>query len=80
MQKNIHQQVKDAISVLGVTLKVSNPLRKEIFIHCTLITCIKVNYMLLYIINPPLETNASLKPRLLLVFFLQGILVLLHST
>lgn len=28
MQKNIHQQVKDAISVLGVTLKVSNSLRK----------------------------------------------------
>lgn len=33
MQKNIHQQVKDAISVLGVTLKVSNPLRIEIFIY-----------------------------------------------
>lgn len=29
MQKNIHQQVKDAISVLGVTLKVSNPIRKK---------------------------------------------------
>lgn len=28
MQKNIHQQVKEAISVLGVTLKVSNPPQK----------------------------------------------------
>lgn len=27
MQKNIHQQVTDAVNVLGVTLKVSNPLR-----------------------------------------------------
>lgn len=27
MQKNIHHQVKDAINVLGVTLKVSDPLR-----------------------------------------------------
>lgn len=26
MQKHIHHQVKDAISVLGVTLKVSDPL------------------------------------------------------
>uniref|UniRef100_A0A8C4DCX7 Ral GTPase activating protein catalytic subunit alpha 2 n=1 Tax=Dicentrarchus labrax TaxID=13489 RepID=A0A8C4DCX7_DICLA len=29
MQKNIHHQVKDAINVLGVTLKVSDPLRKK---------------------------------------------------
>lgn len=47
MQKNIHQQVKDAISVLGVTLKVSIPLRKEIFIYCPLITCIKGSFQLL---------------------------------
>lgn len=47
MQKNIHQQVKDAISVLGVTLKVSNPLRKEVFIYCSLITCLKGSNTLL---------------------------------
>lgn len=29
MQKNIHHQVKDAINVLGVTLKVSDSLRKN---------------------------------------------------
>lgn len=28
MQKNIHPQVKDAINVLGVTLKVSEPLTR----------------------------------------------------
>uniref|UniRef100_A0A674PC42 Ral GTPase activating protein catalytic subunit alpha 2 n=1 Tax=Takifugu rubripes TaxID=31033 RepID=A0A674PC42_TAKRU len=33
MQKNIHQQVTDAINVLGVTLKVSNPLRKGPFVR-----------------------------------------------
>lgn len=31
MQKNIHHQVKDAINVLGVTLKVSDPRRQGSF-------------------------------------------------
>uniref|UniRef100_A0A671YSC1 Ral GTPase activating protein catalytic subunit alpha 2 n=1 Tax=Sparus aurata TaxID=8175 RepID=A0A671YSC1_SPAAU len=34
MQKNIHPQVKDAINVLGVTLKVSDPPRQGIQLYC----------------------------------------------
>lgn len=44
MQKNIHQQVTDAINVLGVTLKVSNPLRKGPFVRSEMQLRLGVNY------------------------------------
>lgn len=53
MQKNTHQQVKDAINVLGVTLKVSNLLREGIFIYLSLI---------IYKMQLTLETFNKLMP------------------
>lgn len=44
MQKNIHQQVTDAINVLGVTLKVSNPLRKGPFVRYEVQLRLGVNF------------------------------------
>lgn len=38
MQNNIHFQVKDAINILGVTLKVSVPLRKVCIFYTLLLS------------------------------------------
>uniref|UniRef100_A0AAQ6IFI7 Rap-GAP domain-containing protein n=1 Tax=Anabas testudineus TaxID=64144 RepID=A0AAQ6IFI7_ANATE len=79
MQKNIHHQVKDAINILGVTLKVSDPLRKlctysfsltpQLMVSlllCLLDWCMAVPLsLLLEPINMPVEDRTSHKAPLL---------------